>query len=122
MSESVSTVLARFKSETGETVSNMMDLPRDVSVSNLQLICNSILKQVIPSLVAKRTRENLDRSRWTTGSKFGPKTCRTVVLTTPTVRSALELCTTDYFDRPVCPSPISYCTYVYYNDLNTVLG
>lgn len=46
MSEPVSTVLARFKSETGETVSNMMDLPRDITVKHLQLICNSILKQV----------------------------------------------------------------------------
>lgn len=45
--DAVSTVLARFKSETGETVSNMMDLPRDVTVKHLQLICNSLLKQVI---------------------------------------------------------------------------
>lgn len=45
--DAVSTVLARFKSETGETVSNMMDLPRDVTVNHLQLICNSLLKQVI---------------------------------------------------------------------------
>lgn len=44
--DTVSTVLARFKSETGETVSNMMDLPRNVTVKNLQLICNTILKQV----------------------------------------------------------------------------
>lgn len=43
--DAVSTVLARFKSETGETVSNMMDLPRDVTVNHLQLICNSLLKQ-----------------------------------------------------------------------------
>lgn len=50
MSESASTVLARFKSETGETVTNMMDLPRDVTVNHLQLICNSILKQVISLL------------------------------------------------------------------------
>lgn len=46
MTEPVSTVLARFKSETGETISNMMDLPRDITVKHLQLICNSILKQV----------------------------------------------------------------------------
>jgi len=45
--DAVSTVLARFKSETGETVSNMMDLPRNVTVNHLQLICNSLLKQVI---------------------------------------------------------------------------
>lgn len=51
MSESVSTVLARFKSETGETVTNMMDLPRDVTVNHLQLICNSILKQVISIII-----------------------------------------------------------------------
>lgn len=43
---SSSTVMARFKSETGETVSNMMDLPRDITVNHLQMICNSILKQV----------------------------------------------------------------------------
>ncbi|CAH1713906.1 unnamed protein product [Aphis gossypii] len=43
--DAVSTVLARFKSETGETVSNMMDLPRNVTVDHLQLICNSLLKQ-----------------------------------------------------------------------------
>lgn len=40
------TVLARFKSETGETVSNMVDLPRDITVNLLQMICNSVLKQV----------------------------------------------------------------------------
>lgn len=45
-SDTASTVLARFKSETGETVSNMMDLPRNVTVKHLQLICNTILKQV----------------------------------------------------------------------------
>lgn len=45
-SDAASTVLARFKSETGETVSNMMDLPRNVTVKHLQLICNTILKQV----------------------------------------------------------------------------
>lgn len=48
MSESVSsTVVARFISDTGEMVSNMMDLPRNITVDNLQLICNSILKKVI---------------------------------------------------------------------------
>lgn len=48
--DTASTVLARFKSETGETVSNMMDLPRNVTVKNLQLICNTILKQVIDQI------------------------------------------------------------------------
>ncbi|XP_050428981.1 notchless protein homolog 1 [Adelges cooleyi] len=45
MADPASTVLARFKSETGDTIGNMMDLPRNVTVNHLQLICNSLLKQ-----------------------------------------------------------------------------
>ncbi|XP_050532738.1 notchless protein homolog 1 [Daktulosphaira vitifoliae] len=45
MTECVSTVLARFKSEMGESIGDMMDLPRNITVNNLQLICNSLLKQ-----------------------------------------------------------------------------
>jgi len=51
-------VLSRFKSETGEEMSNLLDLPLDVTVDKLQLICNALLKQVrlkcincLPSIV-----------------------------------------------------------------------
>ena len=69
--DAVSTVLARFKSETGETVSNMMDLPRNVTVNHLQLICNSLLKQVImmndspPNTTAMK---RISRSKYTNES------------------------------------------------------
>jgi hypothetical protein len=39
-------VLSRFKSETGEEISSLLDLPLDVTVDKLQLICNALLKQV----------------------------------------------------------------------------
>jgi hypothetical protein len=39
-------VLSRFKSETGEEMSSLLDLPLDVTVDKLQLICNALLKQV----------------------------------------------------------------------------
>jgi hypothetical protein len=39
-------VLSRFKSETGEEVSSLLDLPLDVTTDKLQLICNALLKQV----------------------------------------------------------------------------
>lgn len=39
-------VLSRFKSETGEEMSSVLDLPLDVTVDKLQLICNALLKQV----------------------------------------------------------------------------
>jgi hypothetical protein len=39
-------VLSRFKSETGEEISSLLDLPLDVTADKLQLICNALLKQV----------------------------------------------------------------------------
>jgi ribosome assembly protein 4 len=39
-------VLSRFKSETGEEMSSILDLPLDVTVDKLQLICNALLQQV----------------------------------------------------------------------------
>lgn len=39
-------VLARFKSETGDVVGNLLDLPLYVNVEHLTLICNSLLQQV----------------------------------------------------------------------------
>ena len=39
-------MLSRFKSETGEEISSLLDLPLDVTVDKLQLICNALLKQV----------------------------------------------------------------------------
>ncbi|XP_069695001.1 notchless protein homolog 1 [Periplaneta americana] len=38
-------VLSRFKSETGEFSSSVIDLPIDVTVDKLQLICNALLQQ-----------------------------------------------------------------------------
>ncbi|XP_054290100.1 notchless protein homolog 1 isoform X2 [Macrosteles quadrilineatus] len=38
-------VLARFKSETGDVVGNLLDLPLYVNVEHLTLICNSLLQQ-----------------------------------------------------------------------------
>jgi hypothetical protein len=39
-------VLSRFRSETGEDMSSVLDLPVDATVDTLQLICNALLKQV----------------------------------------------------------------------------
>ena len=39
-------VLTRFNSETGEVISGLLELPVDVTVDKLQLICNALLKQV----------------------------------------------------------------------------
>jgi ribosome assembly protein 4 len=39
-------VLSRFKSDTGEEMSSVLDLPIDATVDTLQLICNALLKQV----------------------------------------------------------------------------
>jgi hypothetical protein len=39
-------VLSRFKSDTGEEMSSVLDLPVDATVGTLQLICNALLKQV----------------------------------------------------------------------------
>ncbi|XP_049832057.1 notchless protein homolog 1 [Schistocerca gregaria] len=38
-------ILTRFKSETGEVLGNLLDLPIDITVDKLQLICNALLKQ-----------------------------------------------------------------------------
>lgn len=38
-------VLAQFKSETGEVAGSPFDLPLDISVDQLQLICNAILQK-----------------------------------------------------------------------------
>lgn len=39
-------VLARIKSDTGEVVGNLLDLPLNVTVEHLTLMCNSLLQQV----------------------------------------------------------------------------
>lgn len=39
-------ILARFKSDTGEELGGLLDLPINVNVDQLQLICNSLLQQV----------------------------------------------------------------------------
>jgi hypothetical protein len=39
-------VLSRLKSETGDEIGSVLDLPVDVTVDKLQLICNALLKQV----------------------------------------------------------------------------
>lgn len=47
--EEVHTVLARFKSENGEALSGgLLDLPVNVTVEQLQLICNSLLNEEEP--------------------------------------------------------------------------
>lgn len=37
-------ILVQFKSETGEATGNAFDLPIDISVSKLQLVCNALLQ------------------------------------------------------------------------------
>lgn len=39
-------VLTRFKSESGEAIAGLLDLPINVTVDNLQQICNALLNQV----------------------------------------------------------------------------
>jgi NLE (NUC135) domain len=38
-------ILAQFKSENGETLEAPFDLPLNVTVENLQLICNALMKK-----------------------------------------------------------------------------
>lgn len=39
-------LLCRFKSETGEVVGDLMDLPLQCTTEQLTLICNALLQQV----------------------------------------------------------------------------
>lgn len=47
----ISTIQARFVSDTGEEAGPPLDLPIDVDVQQLELICNALLKNV--SKIAK---------------------------------------------------------------------
>lgn len=42
----ISTIQARFVSDTGEEAGPPLDLPIDVDVQQLELICNALLKNV----------------------------------------------------------------------------
>lgn len=44
-------LLCRFKSEAGEVVGDLMDLPLNCTVEQLTLICNALLKQVISQVL-----------------------------------------------------------------------
>lgn len=43
--EEVGHILAQFKSENGELLESPIDLPLNITVENLQLICNALLKK-----------------------------------------------------------------------------
>lgn len=39
-------ILTRFKSESGDVIEGLLDLPVNVTVQNLQRMCNALLKEV----------------------------------------------------------------------------